>query len=193
MISLRPWRRPGSSLRPSRNDSPYSRSRRSRPGVFAAAPVKIDATYTTPAQSHAMMEPHATLAVWERRRADALHLQSDAAARDRLGRLVRWRFRKEKVRLISRYVGGGFAPSSRSRLTRFRRARRQDGQPARRARADAPASVSRHHPPDRHDPEGQTCCWERDGLWLWTAAIDVTARGRTTRRASGFYETAANA
>ncbi len=34
--------------------------------AFAAAPVKLDVTYTTPAQTHAMMEPHATLAYWRR-------------------------------------------------------------------------------------------------------------------------------
>ena len=34
-------------------------------GAFAAAPVQLDATYTTPDESHAMMEPHATIAAWE--------------------------------------------------------------------------------------------------------------------------------
>ena len=33
--------------------------------AFAAATVKIDEVYTTPDQSHAMMEPHATIAAWE--------------------------------------------------------------------------------------------------------------------------------
>src|SRR5713101_7761039 len=33
--------------------------------AFAAAPMRLDVTYTTPLQSHAMMEPHATLATWE--------------------------------------------------------------------------------------------------------------------------------
>jgi xanthine dehydrogenase YagR molybdenum-binding subunit len=33
-------------------------------GAFATAPVKVDATYTTADQSHAMMEPHATTAAW---------------------------------------------------------------------------------------------------------------------------------
>jgi xanthine dehydrogenase YagR molybdenum-binding subunit len=33
--------------------------------AFAAAPVKVDVTYTTPPQSHAMMEPHPTIAHWE--------------------------------------------------------------------------------------------------------------------------------
>ena len=34
-------------------------------GAFAAAPVQLDATYTTPDQAHAMMEPHASIAAWE--------------------------------------------------------------------------------------------------------------------------------
>ena len=33
--------------------------------AFADAPVKIDATYTTPYQHQAPMEPHATMAVWD--------------------------------------------------------------------------------------------------------------------------------
>src|SRR5688500_167486 len=34
-------------------------------GAFADAPVKLDATYTTPDESHVMMEPHATIAKWD--------------------------------------------------------------------------------------------------------------------------------
>ena len=34
-------------------------------GAFAAAPVKLNATYTTSDQAHAMMEPHASTAVWK--------------------------------------------------------------------------------------------------------------------------------
>src|SRR4051794_34609937 len=34
-------------------------------GAFANAPVKIDASYTTPYQHQAPMEPHATMAMWE--------------------------------------------------------------------------------------------------------------------------------
>src|SRR3979490_353751 len=34
-------------------------------GAFAGAPVQLDVTYTTPLQSHAMMEPHATIAAWD--------------------------------------------------------------------------------------------------------------------------------
>jgi xanthine dehydrogenase YagR molybdenum-binding subunit len=34
-------------------------------GAFAAAPVTLDEVYTTPDQSHAMMEPHVTIAAWK--------------------------------------------------------------------------------------------------------------------------------
>jgi xanthine dehydrogenase YagR molybdenum-binding subunit len=34
-------------------------------GAFAAAPVQLDAIYTTPDQAHAMMEPHASIAAWD--------------------------------------------------------------------------------------------------------------------------------
>ncbi len=47
-------------------------------GAFAAAPVQLDVTYTTPLQSHAMMEPHATLADVGRRQAHPLHREPDA-------------------------------------------------------------------------------------------------------------------
>lgn len=75
--------------------------------AYAAAAVSIDATYTTPLQSHAAMEPHATIARWD---GDMLVLetanqfvsQSQAVVADTL------QMPKEKVRIISRYVGGGF-------------------------------------------------------------------------------------
>ena len=34
-------------------------------GAFAAAAATVDQTYTTPDQSHFMMEPHATVARWD--------------------------------------------------------------------------------------------------------------------------------
>ena len=76
-------------------------------GAFAAAPVKVDATYTTPDHAHAMMEPHATIAAWE---GEALTLWTSIQQ-------VSWGVRdlaktlgipKQNIRLISPYVGGGF-------------------------------------------------------------------------------------
>jgi xanthine dehydrogenase YagR molybdenum-binding subunit len=76
-------------------------------GAFASAPVKLDATYSTPHQGHAMMEPHASIAVWH---GDELTLWTsnqmiDWAATDMAATL---RIPKEKVRVMSPYIGGGF-------------------------------------------------------------------------------------
>ena len=76
-------------------------------GAFAKAPVQLDATYTTPDQSHAMMEPHATTAVWE---GDELTVWT-------ANQMVAWGvgdlaktlgIPKDKVRLVSPFIGGGF-------------------------------------------------------------------------------------
>ena len=75
--------------------------------AFAAAPVTIDRTYSTPDHSHMMMEPHATLAQW---RGDELTIWTS-------NQMIAWAVRdlaqtlqipKEKVRVVSTYVGGGF-------------------------------------------------------------------------------------
>jgi xanthine dehydrogenase YagR molybdenum-binding subunit len=76
-------------------------------GAFAAAPVQLDATYTTPDQSHAMMEPHASIAAWE---GDKLTLWTsnqmiDWGAGDMAKTLG---IPKENIRLISPFIGGGF-------------------------------------------------------------------------------------
>jgi xanthine dehydrogenase YagR molybdenum-binding subunit len=76
-------------------------------GAFTAAPVQLDATYTTANESHAMMEPHATIAAWE---GDRLTLWTS-------NQMIAWSVDdmaqtlgvpKEKIRLVSPYVGGGF-------------------------------------------------------------------------------------
>jgi xanthine dehydrogenase YagR molybdenum-binding subunit len=76
-------------------------------GAFAAAPVQLDATYTTPDQSHAMMEPHASIAKWD---GDKLTVWTS-------NQMIAWSvgdmaktlgIPKENVRLVSPYVGGGF-------------------------------------------------------------------------------------
>ncbi|MDF2619354.1 MAG: aldehyde oxidase and xanthine dehydrogenase molybdopterin binding protein [Xanthobacteraceae bacterium] len=76
-------------------------------GAFAQAPVTLDETYTTPDHSHAMMEPHATLAAWE---GDRLTVwtsnQMIAWANGDLAKTLR--MPKEKVRVVSPFIGGGF-------------------------------------------------------------------------------------
>ena len=77
------------------------------PGAFQKAPVQIDATYTTPYQHHMAMEPHASLALWE---GDHLTLYSaqqlPVSCHETLAKTLL--VPKENVRLICKYVGGGF-------------------------------------------------------------------------------------
>lgn len=75
--------------------------------AFAAAPVQLDATYTTPDQSHAMMEPHASIAKWD---GDKVTIwTSNQMIAWGVGDLAKTLgIPKENVRLISPYIGGGF-------------------------------------------------------------------------------------
>jgi xanthine dehydrogenase YagR molybdenum-binding subunit len=76
-------------------------------GAFAAAPAQLDARYTTPDEAHAMMEPHASTAAWD---GDKLTLWTS-------NQMIDWNtadmaktlgIAKDKVRLVSPFIGGGF-------------------------------------------------------------------------------------
>jgi xanthine dehydrogenase YagR molybdenum-binding subunit len=75
--------------------------------AFTAAPVHVDATYTTPDESHAMMEPHATIAAWA---GDQLTVWTSNQMVDwsRNDLALTLNIPKEKVRLVSPFIGGGF-------------------------------------------------------------------------------------
>ncbi|MEX5411328.1 aldehyde oxidoreductase molybdenum-binding subunit PaoC [Atlantibacter hermannii] len=75
--------------------------------AFASAAVKLDATYTTPDQSHMAMEPHASMAAWE---GDKLTLWTS-------NQMIHWcqtdlaktlNIPEENVHVRSPYIGGGF-------------------------------------------------------------------------------------
>src|SRR5882757_1358999 len=76
-------------------------------GAFASAPVRLDATYTTPDHAHAMMEPHASIAAWN---GDRLTLWTSNQMIDwSTGEMAKTLgIAKEKVRLMSPFIGGGF-------------------------------------------------------------------------------------
>jgi xanthine dehydrogenase YagR molybdenum-binding subunit len=76
-------------------------------GAFARAPVQIDVTYTTPLQSHAMMEPHATLAMWEGDKL-ILHTANQMLNQGQKAVATTLKIPVENVRLISPFIGGGF-------------------------------------------------------------------------------------
>jgi len=75
--------------------------------AYAASTVQIDQKYTTPDQTHAMMEPHATVAEWK---GEQLTLWTSV-------QIIKWASRDlskilgipaENIRFISPFIGGGF-------------------------------------------------------------------------------------
>lgn len=75
--------------------------------AFAAAPVKIDATYRTPFEHHNPMEPHATLAAWSGNEL-TIHTSAQTLANFRAGIAGTLRIPPERVRIVSPFIGGGF-------------------------------------------------------------------------------------
>jgi xanthine dehydrogenase YagR molybdenum-binding subunit len=76
-------------------------------GAFASAPVKLDATYTTPDETHAMMEPFASIASWT---GDKLTIWTS-------NQMITWAkgdvaktlgISPDNLRIDSPYIGGGF-------------------------------------------------------------------------------------
>ncbi len=75
--------------------------------ALKTASVKIEETYTTPVYHHNAMEPHATIALWQGETVlfyDAT--QSVAGTKSLMSTMLG--VPKEKVRVISYYIGGGF-------------------------------------------------------------------------------------
>ncbi|MBY5355213.1 xanthine dehydrogenase family protein molybdopterin-binding subunit [Rhizobium leguminosarum] len=75
--------------------------------AFRSAPVTLDATYTTPDQSHSMMEPHASIAASS---GDELTVWTSSQMIDwwRTDLATTLGIDKEKVHLMSPFIGGGF-------------------------------------------------------------------------------------
>ncbi|OWV80397.1 xanthine dehydrogenase [Rhizobium sp. R635] len=75
--------------------------------AFKAAPVTVDLSYTTPDQSHAMMEPHASIAAWD---GDELTIWASSQMIDwwRSDLAATLDIDKEKIHLMSPFIGGGF-------------------------------------------------------------------------------------
>ncbi|NYZ63053.1 aldehyde oxidoreductase molybdenum-binding subunit PaoC [Luteimonas deserti] len=95
------------AVKPQGGDTPADTAVGDFDTAFAAADVTLDQTYTTPDQSHAMMEPMASLAAWD---GDALTIwtsnQMIAWGRGDVARTLG--IPRDKVRLVSPFIGGGF-------------------------------------------------------------------------------------
>ncbi|MGO7015185.1 aldehyde oxidoreductase molybdenum-binding subunit PaoC [Rhizobium leguminosarum] len=75
--------------------------------AFRSAPVTVDASYTTPDQSHAMMEPHASIAAWN---GEEVTVWTSSQMIDwwRSDLATTLDIDKEKIHLMSPFIGGGF-------------------------------------------------------------------------------------
>jgi xanthine dehydrogenase YagR molybdenum-binding subunit len=75
--------------------------------AFASAPVKLDQTYVTPAETHNPLELHATTAIWEG--ANLTLYESSQGVVNLRGVLAQmFGLPKENVRVITQFVGSGF-------------------------------------------------------------------------------------
>lgn len=75
--------------------------------AFTQAPVRIDATYTTPYQNHNMMEPHASVASWDDGTVTVrTAVQLVGSAHKSIAATLE--LPPAKVKVIAEYIGGGF-------------------------------------------------------------------------------------
>ncbi len=75
--------------------------------AFASAPVRVDVRYDTDYQNHAQMEPHASLAVWDGPKL-TIWCSSQMVDSHQGGVAATLQMSKSNVRIVSRYIGGGF-------------------------------------------------------------------------------------
>lgn len=75
--------------------------------AFSDSASRLDETYTTPDQTHAMMEPHATLAAWEGEQL-TLWTSNQMIAWNRRDIATTLGLSEDNVRVDSPYIGGGF-------------------------------------------------------------------------------------
>lgn len=96
--------------KPSINKAPESEPDKSTgdfEGAFAASAVQLDATYTTPDQSHMAMEPHASMAQWQGNKL-TVHTSNQMVDWCRSDLATTLNLPPENVRVLSPYIGGGF-------------------------------------------------------------------------------------
>src|SRR6266446_3945300 len=76
-------------------------------GAFASAPVKLDQTYVTPAETHNPIELQGTIATWD---SDKLTIYEESQAVFNMRGVLAQMFSlpKENIRVITKFVGSGF-------------------------------------------------------------------------------------
>ena len=148
------------SLRPRYGPEKRLQSERGDPdGAFASAPVKLDQTYVTPAETHNPIELQATTAMWDGAKL-TLYEESQAIFNMRGVLAQMFGLPKENVRVITKFVGSGFGSKlmamdalparggggAAARQTGQARAQPQDDVPVgRSSRAHSAARAARRH------------------------------------------------
>ncbi|MBW6526813.1 xanthine dehydrogenase family protein molybdopterin-binding subunit [Sphingomonas sp. RHCKR7] len=93
--------------RPPADQIPAQSSQGDVDAAMASATYTVDQTYTTPSQNSAAMEPHASIAEWKDGKL-TLHGSYQMVASDQMQLAQALGVGNDQVRIISRYVGGGF-------------------------------------------------------------------------------------
>jgi xanthine dehydrogenase YagR molybdenum-binding subunit len=75
--------------------------------AYANAAIKVDSTFTTAPHMHAQMEPHATVAYWKNGQV-IIYCSSQLLISAKNAVANTLKISPSKVRIVSRYIGGGF-------------------------------------------------------------------------------------
>ena len=97
----------GAAKTPEQSQTPADTSEGNFGAAFAESPVQVDVTYTTPDQSHAMMEPHATVATWDGGKL-TVFTSNQMLNQGQKALAKTFKMQPEDVRVVSRFIGGGF-------------------------------------------------------------------------------------
>jgi len=96
------------ATKPSFNNIPAHSHQGDVEKAMAAAHASVDVTYTTPSQNSAAMEPHASLATWDEDGALTLYGAYQMPTSDAQQLAKSLGVSAKKVRIVARYIGGGF-------------------------------------------------------------------------------------
>ncbi|MCJ8141732.1 xanthine dehydrogenase family protein molybdopterin-binding subunit [Ancylobacter sp. A5.8] len=158
--------------------------------AYAAAPVKVEAHYSTPAQHQNPMEQFATQCVWESDRL-TVHEPSQYVNNVKFGLAEQLGIGAERIRVISTYVGGAFGAkgflTQRTALVAI--AARRIGRPVKLvATREQGFTVSGYRAETRHhvqlgaDSEGRLSALRHEG-WELTSRGDAVAMGAVSMTA----------
>jgi len=94
--------------KPADGDIPAHFSQGNIDKAMAEAAVTVDSTFTTPSQNSAAMEPHASIASWDDSGNLTIHGSYQLLGQDVKQLSAALGVSESKIRIVARYVGGGF-------------------------------------------------------------------------------------